>query len=1355
MWLLRGISFFAALALISFTQALLIVGPKSLRANRDYTVVLSNFFGKLNKAELFLRLEGHDDDGQTLLDLNRTIDVRQNTNKITSFKIPPIKSNGNFKITIEGVRGFVYTEVVELEYIPKSISGLIQLSKPVYKPGDSVQFRVIVLDPDLKPPAGLKKVTVTVQDSNTNNIRKWSDAPLYNGVFEGQLDIAPSPLLGPYNIIVEANDEKLVSKSFVVKEYVLSTFEVDVFPTVIPLEVHQALNLAIVANYYFGKPVIGRVKFQLYDEDDNLELSKEFDVNGMLQVHLPFTNDLIIYEEQKDYKLNVTFTEQYTNRTVVKERTIPVYKYQYQVTLDKESPAFRPGSQFKCFLKVENRDGTPAKGVTVLVQIYGLGLSNPEQSYTTDDTGAIKLQLYPSVSAEAIQITASIDDRELLEETIIKMERNVEKFIAIELKDRYVGLNYDMSFKITCSDQLKFLVYYIVSKGNIVDSGFARPTKVFRYTLTLKATEKMMPRSKVVVATLTSNNIVVFDYVDIEFHEFQNKIDIRIDEPQLSPGGQIEIKLNGHPKTYVALASYDESLHQHGNDHDVIREHLWKVFDEFHAVQPNEHDKIHSMGLFAKTLDEVTIDTANDKSARTGGAGGGGARKSTIDLVQKLIRYRTDFRESWLWKNITLPRSGRSTMIEQVPDTITSWYLTGFSIDPVHGIGIIKKPIRYNTVKQFYIVDNLPYSIKRGEVIALQFTLFNTLGAEYIADVTMFNVKDEIEFIGQPADAKNYTKSVSVPPNVGFSIPFLVKAKKLGEMTVRVKASIMLGQENDAIEKVIRVTPESLVIAAVKSQFFSFNEQNSQTFEMVLDINRKLDFNSVKIDFSLTPNLLTDVISNLDNLLAVPTGCGEQNMVKFVPNVVVLDYLTAIGSKDTTAINKAKSYLQTGYQNQMNYRQTDGSYGVWQTSGGSVFLTAFVAKSLQTAAKYIYVDEHQVSRAYDWLSSKQQLSGQYAEVGSIIHRDMQGGIRQGLALTSYVMIAFLENPQQATRHRTVVESGMRYIANNVETATDPYDLAIATYALWLNKHAKKSRILDKLIGLSTTVQNGTQRYWPRSAHEIETTAYALLSFVEAGKNIDGIAVLRWLVNQRYTTGAFPRTQDTFVGLKALTKLSQKINPSKNEYDMQLTHDNLKREYRVDSNNFGKFVLDDLPQTTRKISVNIAGQGSGFIQLAYSYLLNLVNFEKSFKLAVKKLDTGSGAVLKLDICASFIPKLTDERSDMALVEVNLPSGYVTRTDFIEQKSTINPIKKREILHGATTAVLYYDNMGTEINCFTITAHRLFKVALNRPAYVKVHDYYHPDFNAVTIYETVKQEVCDVCDPGDCPQSCLNV
>lgn len=52
------------------------------------------------------------------------------------------------------------------------------------------------------------------------------------------------------------------------------------------------------------------------------------------------------------------------------------------------------------------------------------------------------------------------------------------------------------------------------------------------------------------------------------------------------------------------------------------------------------------------------------------------------------------------------------------------------------------------------------------------------------------------------------------------------------------------------------------------------------------------------------------------------------------------------------------------------------------------------------------------------------------------------------------------------------------------------------------------------------------------------------------------------------------------------------------------------------------------------------------------------------------------------------------------------------------------QEKEILYGATSVVLYYDNMGNERNCFVVTAYRRFKVALRRPAYVKVHDYYNP-------------------------------
>uniref|UniRef100_A0A2M4DRR5 TEP1-F n=1 Tax=Anopheles darlingi TaxID=43151 RepID=A0A2M4DRR5_ANODA len=1337
-----GFSFWVVLALIGFTHALLIVGPKSLRANRDYTVVVSNFYGKLNKADLLLRLQGEDDKGQTLLNLTRTIDVRLNTRKDVVFQIPPITSDGYFKITIEGVRGFVYNEEVELEYLDKSISGLIQLSKPVYKPGDSVQFRVIVLDPDLKPPSGLKMVIVSVQDSVGNNIRKWSDAQLYNGVFEGQLDIAPSPLLGTYNIKVEANNKPLVSKPFEVKEYVLSTFKMDVFPTVMPLEEHQALNLTITANYYFGKPVIGTVKVQLYDGDNNLELSKTYDVNGMLQVYLPFTAELILFEKQQDFKVNVSFIEQYTNRTVSKEHHITMYKHKYQVTLRKHRPAFYPGSTFQYQLKIENHDGTPAKGVTVHVRIDGLQLAiGSEQSYTSDDTGTIDLPFDSAALTEPADIIVSLNQQEVLHETIERMEQRMDTYITVQSNSSNAGLNQKIKIDVACSDHMTFLAYYVVSKRNIVDAGFIRLNKVPKHRFQLVASGKMVPRSQIIVVTV-ANNMIVHGYVNIEFEEFSNNFDLRMKQNEVSPGSQIELLVTGPQRAYVALASYDQSLLQHGREHDIAREDIWKFVDNFNTIESDDYETFHSMGLFVRSLEEFKVDRAQEKTGRQGVSG----RGSTFP-----VSFRTNFLESWMWKNITIPRTGGSALIEKVPDTTTSWYLTGFSIDPVHGLGMMKRPIQFTTVQQFYIVDNLPYSIKRGEAVVLQFTLFNTLGAEYFADVTLHNMANQIEFVGQPAGEASYTKTYTVPPNVGIPVSFLVKARHLGEMLVRVETSIMQGLERDAIEKIIRVLPESLPKTKTTTRFFSHETYLNQSFLIDLDIDKNADPNSVKIDFFVIPNVLSKVVKNLGHLLNSPAGSGEQNMIHFVPNVIVLDYLKTIGSKHTSNMQKATRLLLRCYQRQLQFRQPDGSFGVWKDQGGSVFLTAFVAKSMKPAAKYLdEIDQEMVAKAFEWLSTKQQEDGSFIEIGSIFYSDMQSGSRQNIALTAYVLIAFLEKGKEAFERLTVIERGMHYIASHIENITDPYDLSIATYALWLNNHSHKNTALKRLIEKS--VESNTKRYWPRESNQIETTAYALLAYVEAGKYPEGVAIMRWLVKQRYATGSFPRTQDTFVALKALTKLAEKIFPKSNNYVIKLEHAQERKEFTVNSANISFVSAERLPNTIKDLKVTFTGTGTALVQVAYQYSTNVLQSSNRFNIAVTRMDTTSSFVLKLHICSSFEPAWPGEHSNMALVEVNLPSGYVVDTNCISQATTVNPIREKEILYGATSVVLYYDNMGNERNCFVITAYRRFKVALRRPAYVKVHDYYNPNFFAITAYEVDQQELCDLCDSDECISTC---
>ena len=81
-----------------------------------------------------------------------------------------------------------------------------------------------------------------------------------------------------------------------------------------------------------------------------------------------------------------------------------------------------------------------------------------------------------------------------------------------------------------------------------------------------------------------------------------------------------------------------------------------------------------------------------------------------------------------------------------MPDTITSWVITAFSIDPVTGLGITKMPTNLKVFQPFFISLNLPYSIKRGEVVSVPIVVFNYLNKELDTEVTLHNENQEFEF---------------------------------------------------------------------------------------------------------------------------------------------------------------------------------------------------------------------------------------------------------------------------------------------------------------------------------------------------------------------------------------------------------------------------------------------------------------------------------------------------------------------------------------------------------------------------------------------------------------------------------
>lgn len=168
---------------------------------------------------------------------------------------------------------------------------------------------------------------------------------------------------------------------------------------------------------------------------------------------------------------------------------------------------------------------------------------------------------------------------------------------------------------------------------------------------------------------------------------------------------------------------------------------------------------------------------------------------------------------------------------------------------------------------------------------------------------------------------------------------------------------------------------------------------------------------TLKIHVNCVGNLFAAAIKNLNKLIRLPSGCGEQNMLNFVPNIVMLRYLKAIGQLRPDINRKAILYTEKGYQRQLTYRHSDGSFSAFGKSDktGSTWLTAFVAKSFQQAAAFIDIDEAAIDAALKWLAQKQNADGSFTEIGSISYKSMQGGAGKGVALTAYVLIAFLEH----------------------------------------------------------------------------------------------------------------------------------------------------------------------------------------------------------------------------------------------------------------------------------------------------------------------------------------------------------
>ncbi|XP_017086450.2 LOW QUALITY PROTEIN: CD109 antigen [Drosophila eugracilis] len=1399
---LCGIIFQYAL-LINASGFYSVVGPGTLRPKSKYNVAVS-----IHKA---------DGPSQIKVSLNgpsynetKQIEVPPMSSMNLEFEVPEL-SSGDYNLTAEGISGVVFKNSTKLNYADIKPSTFVQTDKATYKPADLVQFRILFLDENTRPAKIDRPISVAITDGAQNRIKQLTDIKLTKGVYSGELQLSEQPVLGTWKITVSVDGDNRETKSFEVDRYVLPKFEVVVDTAKDVVIGDSAIKATIRAKYTYGKPVKGKATVTMeqvhgyFGDTHGNKQEKTIDVDG--KGHVEF--DLMGFQTlgySPPMKLFAVVTEELTGNKQNATATVRLHQQRYMIENVEKPNHYQAKMSFVYRVAVKNVDGTPVTSSSKMVKIrfenahhYFLG-SAPGPSVVfeapVNENGIATFNVtLPESDTRFYRIVATFDGSESHIGTISRYEPTLDSSepLKIQVNTKTPRLGERVSFDVISKEDIPYFVYTVVSRGNILLSDYVDvPKGVKTYTVKFTPTFSMVPKATIYIHYVLHEDLQ-FEEKTIEFQkDFENSIDI-LAPLDAKPSEEVKLRVKTDADSFVGLLGVDQSVLLLKSGNDLSQDEIFNSLDKYKTSTPWHRGygryPGQASGLVTLTnanypystefpdyLDDEPLSYVLEESFDESGLGS----LPEVANIQPAIghhiepvKIRKNFAEVWIWQSI-----GRSvdeegfTLTKKIPDTITSWVVTGFSLNPTSGIALTKSPSKIRVFQPFFVSTNLPYSVKRGEVIAIPVVIFNYMEKTVDADIVMDNSDQEYEFteatnevLEKAIDEVRRVKRVTIPANSGKSVSFMIRPKNVGTTTLKITATSPLA--GDTIHQKLKVEPEGVTQFENRAVFINLKDQPEMSQSLDAEIPSEIVPQSEFIEFSVVGDLLGPTLQNLDNLVRMPYGCGEQNMVNFVPNILVLKYLEVTGRKLPAIEAKAKKFLEIGYQRELTYKHNDGSYSAFGKSdpSGSTWLTAYVMRSFHQARTYTDVDPKVVIAGLDFLVAKQKDNGEFPEVGKLFDNSNQNA----LALTSFVLLAFFENDEFLPGYKSAIEKAVRYVAEETDKTDDQYSLAIAAVALQLAKQPQAEKVLAKLESMArnendrrwwsktpvTTGDGDRIFHWKPRSNDVEITSYVLLALLEKNQAEKALPIIKWLISQRNSNGGFSSTQDTVIGLQALTKFAYKTGSGSGTMDIEFASaGGSKDTIKVNPENSLVLQTHVLPKDTRKVNFTAKGTGSAMVQLSYRY--NLAEKEKkpSFKVTPTVKDSPN-PLLVLDVCAEYVPledSDKDKDSNMAVMEIALPSGFVSDGDSLDKIVAVDRVKRVETKNSDSTVIVYFDSLTPrDVRCLPVEASRAHAVAKQKPASVSLYDYYDTERKATEYYQ-VKSSLCDICEGSDCGEGC---
>ncbi|NWX65693.1 A2ML1 protein, partial [Promerops cafer] len=718
------------------------------------------------------------------------------------------------------------------------------------------------------------------------------------------------------------------------------------------------------------------------------------------------------------------------------------------------------------------------------------------------------------------------------------------------------------------------------------------------------------------------------------------------------------------------------------------------------------------------------------------------------------------FHQTWLWDLYSVGPSGNKSITVTVPDAITEWKAgmfctghNGFGFAPASRL-IVSKP--------FLVELPLPSSVVQGETFNLKATVFNNLQQCMRIQVTLEEIA---HFQLKPCKGCVYSSCLCAGEEKTFQ--WSVTAEQLGLVNITLSTEAVASKElcgeeipfvpkqgqKDIITKLIQVRPEGVLVEKAHSSILCPEKGNpaEESVSLVLPLN--VVEGSVRATVSVTGDLMGMALQNLDHLVQLPHGCGEQNMVLFAPIVYVLQYLEKTRQLSPEIKDRATGFLRNGYQIQLQYQHPDGSYSEFgiKDEYGNTWLTAFVVKCFVQAKPYIYLDDRIIQAALTWLEFHQLPSGCFKNVGQLFHTFMKGGVDGEVPLAAYITAAYLE--AGATPESTVVRRALGCIAPALPKAASTYTQALLAYTFALAKDSQRTQELLDVLDRKAIRADG-QIHWsqtsskPRTSTspwsqpvsvDVELTAYILLALLSKPNVTESdlttaSGIVAWLTRQQNAYGGFASTQDTVVALQALAKYAALTHSTQGDAEVRVrSHGSFGKKFQVSYQNRLLVQEAALTEVPGKFLVQAHGSCCVFTRMVLRYNTPSPQDSTSFALEVKTEPVNCTKDNTRSVTVHVNVRYNGKKStsNMVILEVSLLTGFALAPGSgMSVRSHGHSVRRTEKTQGGVA--IYLDKLSHISDTYVLHLEQEIEVTNLKPGHVRVYDYYSPEEQALADY-----------------------